>query len=171
MAVHEACQVWIEQRIQEELESGDERSLREIGRTIAAEIERVFETKVNPETIKSKVLRARAGSNEPEAENLDAPTVKPGDSGDILREVERKVRSGKSIREAAEEVASQAGKNPETVRKAYTRATGDPARASQAENIVGFAIAQLERLTKDDPKWEEAILKLESWIKKFKEQK
>ena len=170
MAVHEACQVWIEQRIQEELESGDERSLREIGRTIAAEIERVFETKVNPETIRKRVERI-SGTNVPSAENTDAPTVKPGDTGDIIRDIERKVRSGKSIREAAEEVASQAGKNPETVRKAYTRATGDPARASQAENIVGFAIIQLERLSKDDPKWEEAILKLESWIKNFKEQK
>jgi hypothetical protein len=122
-------------------------------------------------TLTNRASELRRVGNPTPAENPSAPTVKTGDSGDIVREIERKVRAGKSIREAAGEVADQAGKNPETVRMAFTRATGDPARASQAENIVGFAIAQLERLTKDDPKWEEAILKLDSWIKKFKEQK
>lgn len=108
--------------------------------------------------------------NSGKLQNPDVTTVKPGDSGDILMEVERKVRSGKSIREAAGEVAETIGKNPEAVRKAYNRA-GDPARASQAFDIVGFAIAQLQRLNRNDPKCEEALLKLEAWIQKFKEQK
>lgn len=175
MAINEACQVWIEQRIKDELESGGEKSLREIGRVIAAEIEKVFEAKVNPGTILTKVAREakRTVSNETPAEKLDAPTVKPGDSGDIVREVERKVRAGKSIREAAAEVAETHGKNTETVRKAYSREAekvGDPARASQAMHIVGYAISQLERLSKRDPMWVEAITKLESWIARFKEQ-
>ena len=169
MAINEACQVWIEQRIKEELEDGGEKSLRESGRVIAAEIEKVFEAKVNPGTIKERARRM-IGTNVPERENPDTPTVKHGDSGDIVREVERKVRAGKSIREAAVEVADNFGKNPETVRKAYNR-VGDPARASQAFDIVGFAIAQLERLNRNDPKCEEALLKLETWIQKFKEQK
>lgn len=172
MAINEACQVWIEQRIKEELEGGGEKSLREIGRVIAAEIEKVFEAKVNPITIYSKVRESKIKSDgfQSPVENPDAPTVKRGDSGDIVREVERKVRAGKSIREAAGEVAENFGKNPETVRKAYNR-VGDPARASQAFDIVGFAIAQLERLNRNDPKCEEALLKLETWIQKFKEQK
>jgi hypothetical protein len=172
VAVHEACQVWIEQRIKEELDSGDERSLREIGRVIAAEIEKMFEAKVNPRAVEKRAERMIATNVAP-SESLDAPTVKHGDTGDILREVERKVRAGKSIREAAGEVADSIGKNPETVRKAYTREAekvGDPAKASQAMNIVGYAISQLERLTKSDPKWEDAINKLESWITRFKEQ-
>ena len=169
MAINEACQVWIEQRIKEELEDGGEKSLREIGRVIAAEIEKVFEAKVNPRSLEKRAERMSA-TNVAATENQGAPTVKPGDSGDIVREVERKVRAGKSIREAAAEVAETHGKNTETVRKAYNR-VGDPARASQAFDIVGFAIAQLERLNRNDPKCEEALLKLETWIQKFKEQK
>lgn len=170
MAINEACQVWIEQRIKEELDDGGEKSLREIGRVIAAEIEKVFEAKVNPMTLTNRASELRRVGNPTQSENQDAPTVKPGDSGDIVREVERKVRAGKSIREAAAEVAETHGKNTETVRKAYNR-VGDPARASQAFDIVGFAIAQLERLNRNDPKCEEALLKLETWIQKFKEQK
>ena len=129
--------------------------------------------KVNGNALRVRVqhhegkTKCRIPANE---ENPDAPTVKPGDNGDIVREVERKVRAGKSVREAAGEVADNFGKNPETVRKAYNR-VGDPARASQAFDIVGFAIAQLQRLNRDDPKCEEALLKLETWIQKFKEQK
>lgn len=172
MAINEACQVWIEQRIQEELDDGDDRSIREIGRVIAAEIETMFEAKVSPMTIYGKVRRRKiaADTNVSQTQSPYAPTVKPGDSGDIVREVDRKVRAGKSIREAAGEVAGNFGKNTEAVRKAYNRA-GDPARASQAFNIVGFAITQLERLNREDPKCEEALLKLETWIRKFKEQK
>ena len=172
MAINEACQVWIEQRIQEELETGDGKTKSMVARAISEEIERIFETKVNEETIRSKVRRM-SRSNDRIDENQGAPTVKAGDSGDIVREVERKVRAGKSIREAAAEVAETHGKNTETVRKAYNRETervGDPARASQAMHIVGYAIVQLERLTKSDPRWEEAITKLESWIARFKEQ-
>lgn len=87
MAINEACQVWIEQRIREELDDGGEKSLREIGRVIAAEIEKVFEAKVNPGTILTKVAREarRTVSNETLLENQDAPTVEAGDSGDIIR--------------------------------------------------------------------------------------
>ena len=59
MAINEACQVWIEQRIQEELESREDnkKSLRAIGREIAAEIERVFEAKVNPRALEKRAER------------------------------------------------------------------------------------------------------------------
>lgn len=66
MALNEACQVWIEQRIQEELETkGNGTSLRAIGRMIAAEVEKVFETKVKPDTIFKKVQRLSSGTNVP----------------------------------------------------------------------------------------------------------
>ena len=89
MAINEACQVWIEQRIKEELEdvqhvapaSSGEKSLREIGRVIAAEIEKVFEAKVNPRSLEKRAERMSA-TNVAATENQGAPTVKPGDSGD-----------------------------------------------------------------------------------------
>jgi hypothetical protein len=71
----------------------------------AAEIERIFEAKMKPETIKSKVLRA-AGSNEPPTTTSGDNSGNGGDSGDkmtatdVLREVEKRVQRGASIREA-----------------------------------------------------------------------
>jgi hypothetical protein len=55
MAIAEACQLWIEQRVEEELEEG--KSYRAIGRDIAKEIEKVFEAKVNPSTIERRAER------------------------------------------------------------------------------------------------------------------
>jgi hypothetical protein len=55
----EACQLWIEQRVEEELQENKDRekSLREIGRTIAQEVERVFEAKVSTETVRKQAGR------------------------------------------------------------------------------------------------------------------
>jgi len=41
---------------------------------------------------------------------------------EVLREVEKRVQRGASIREAAEEIAEEIGKKPESVRKVYARA-------------------------------------------------
>ena len=77
MAINEACQVWIEQRIQEELQEKPDsgKSLREIGREIAAEIEKIFEAKVNPETLANRA----SVRNRTQTENQEAATV-PGKS-------------------------------------------------------------------------------------------
>jgi hypothetical protein len=74
MAIPEACGLWIEQRVQEEMEQRKEtgNSLREIGRQIAAEVEKIFETKVKPETIYQKARRGAGGTNVPEAEKATA---------------------------------------------------------------------------------------------------
>jgi hypothetical protein len=86
MAINEACQVWIEQRIEEELEERKKngKSLRAIGKAIAKEIEQVFEAKVAPETIASRVKRAskQAGSNEPpESNNEKKPITYESEEG------------------------------------------------------------------------------------------
>lgn len=62
---------WIEQRVQEEQDVKGETgsSLREIGRVVAMEVEKHFETKVNPTTIFSKARRMQADSNESPTEN------------------------------------------------------------------------------------------------------
>jgi len=76
-AIHEACQVWIEQRLQEELEAkGQKKSLRQIGRELAEEIERVFETRVNPETLRTKARKMSGGSTNPPKENPTISTTK-----------------------------------------------------------------------------------------------
>ena len=64
MAMSEGCEVWIKQRIEEELEeqpfSG--KSLRAIGRESAKEIE----TKIKPGTFQVKATRMKlSGSNDP----------------------------------------------------------------------------------------------------------
>jgi len=62
---------------------------------IASEIERIFEAKVKPETIKSRILRA--GSNEPQPPTPENDTQNGGDSGDkltpqeVVKEVEGRV--------------------------------------------------------------------------------
>lgn len=65
MAIPEACGVWIEQRVQEELDRrGDTgASLRAIGRQVAAEVEKYFETKVNPDAIRMRASRIETGTN------------------------------------------------------------------------------------------------------------
>ena len=65
MAINEACSLWIEQRISEELEEKEitGKSLREIGREISAEIERIFEAKVKPGTITVKAYRMEGVTN------------------------------------------------------------------------------------------------------------
>jgi len=55
MAINEACQVWIEQRIQEEKERGT--SDAEIGRILASEILKYFEVGIRPRTIEQKSRR------------------------------------------------------------------------------------------------------------------
>lgn len=72
MAIPEVCQVWIEQRIEEALEDNDsEQSLRSLGKEISADIERLFNVKVNPRTLEKRAERARATNVAP------APTPQP----------------------------------------------------------------------------------------------
>jgi len=67
MALPEVCAVWIEQRVQDELETkGPKTSLRSIGRMIAAEVEKHFEKKVSPDMVRYHVEKVvKAGGNPP----------------------------------------------------------------------------------------------------------
>jgi len=94
MAIAEACQLWIEQRIEEELQDKREtgKSLREIGRELAAEIERVFEAKVDPITLTMRASRMKAVTNVTPPENPATTPVQGGNSGnteDAISEVSR----------------------------------------------------------------------------------
>ena len=156
--------------------------MREIGRVIAAEIEKVFEAKVNPGTILTKVAREakRTVSNETQVGNQDAPTVNPGHTGhkisptEIVDEVEKRVRKGKSIREAAQEIADERGKKQTSIREAYRREKEKAqyqCTATQAMSFAQMAICQLERINKDDDRWDEALVMVENWISEFRSKK
>jgi len=142
MAIAEACQLWIEQRIEEELKDPTNLTMskRALARELAEEIDKYFEVKVNEETLKSRILRA-SGSNEPDAENPATTPVQRGDSGDkltpqeVVREVDAVVKKGKSVREATKEVAENHGKRPDSIRKTYCRE-----KERQNSTPVNFAI-------------------------------
>ena len=59
MSNREACELWIEQEIETGLEAG--KKPYSIGKELAAMVERLFETKMNPETIRSRVRRKDTG--------------------------------------------------------------------------------------------------------------
>jgi hypothetical protein len=75
MSLPDVCSLWIEQRIDEEKDTG--KSLREIGRMIAEEVQKHFEVKVSPMTIFSKARRVVNDSNESPTENPEISTTKP----------------------------------------------------------------------------------------------
>jgi len=77
MAINGACSLWIEQRISEELEEKEitGKSLREIGREISAEIERIFESKVKPGTIAVKAYRMEGVTNVTPKSNIESKTI------------------------------------------------------------------------------------------------
>ena len=174
MAINEACQVWIEQRIKEELETKDEsgKSLRAIGRELAAEIERIFEAKVDFTTLGKRAARMLRETNVPHAENVDAPTADAGDTGykigpaEVIDMMSGLIKSGKSSREAADIVADKCGKKPAAVRQAYARYkideyTGD---ATSAMQFAQMAILQLRRIQRRDAGRINALRHVHNWI-------
>lgn len=182
MSTNEACQVWIEQRIQEELSVPGNKSLREISRTVMAEITKMFETDVPETTILHKVRKIKKNIDgiQSAPANQGSETVKAGHTGHkttpqkIVEEVEKRVKKGKSIREAAQEIADEHGKKQSAVREAYRREKEKSQYQCTATKAVSFAqmaIFQLERITKDDEKWEEALLVVETWITEFRSKK
>jgi len=121
-----------EQRIQEELahkpESG--KSLRAIGRELAAEIERIFETKVNPEMLRFRARKRMAGANAPPDATAENDAQKSGCSGcsgcnlepaQVVERVDALVAKGVSVRDAATTVAKETGRKASGVRSTYSR--------------------------------------------------
>ena len=85
----EACQLYIEQEIEEGLRKGQ--TPYHIGKELAVWIEKLFETKIPAETIKSRAYRQQVGLNEPSdstpendkeiGEKPDKPVIVRNDSG------------------------------------------------------------------------------------------
>lgn len=148
MALPEVCAVWIEQRVQEEMEDGG-KSLRQIGRIVAAEVEKYFEARVNPETIRKRAERSR-GTNVP-------PTTTTGDDGEIPE--------NQTIKQPAKDGTMRGGSRSGAGRK--PKSTPQPEGRCTVSDAMGFAImaiSQLKRIQEDDPKWREAFDKVVGWI-------
>jgi hypothetical protein len=147
MAIPEACGLWIEQRVEEELADG-KRSLRAIGREIAGEVERVFETKVNPDAITKKAERQRregVTNVTPKSNNKTNSTTYETDPASVT--------------------------HPPTNRGGKRKGAGRPRRqdlsvemATEAMQFAVIAISQLSRIRQDDPKRGDALNRVSSWI-------
>jgi hypothetical protein len=106
MAINEACQLWIEQRIDEELEEKGEESLRTIGRTIATEIYRTFEVQMTADAIKARILR-RAERRRKEALVRSEP---PPSTSPPSNEIQENQVSEPSKTETVSDLPSHGGK-------------------------------------------------------------
>lgn len=157
MALNEACQLWIEQRIDEELKDGEhEKSLRQIGREIADEIERLFEAKVKPITITKRASRAVTNVT-PKEDSTDSSNY------DEIKQIKR---------EPAKDGTMRGGPRPGAGRKpnAETTQKGDKEEKEKpsfwAMSYADMAISQLKRIRNDDPKREEALRRVKDWVEK-----
>ena len=111
--MNEACQVWIEQRIEEELadQTDNGKSIVRIATELQAEIEKVFQAKLSITCLRSKVSRKRC-ANAQQPETPATTPVQAGDSGDkmtpqkVVKSVDALVKKGKSVRDATKEVAT-----------------------------------------------------------------
>lgn len=177
MAVSEACQVWIEQRIEEELQDRGEtgKSFREIGRELAAEIEKIFEAKVNPRSLEKKAGRMTATNVAPKESTTNqedkVETVEPQQEewtkDRVLETMNSLVDGGLSIREASRQVAAESGRTPHGVRRTFTKAREAENTACKAQfawQYAKVAIYQLERIAKDDSDRIRALTEVRDWI-------
>lgn len=139
MALNEACQLWIEQRLEEELKSknktGD--SLREIGRRISAEVEQFFETKIEPQTITMRASRQSRGVTPV----TGVENEKKSNGKGKLEKLEKPKHGG-----------ARAGAGRKSLSKRKDRSTGyDFYNYKKDDDVIGI-ITELEKLEKDNPK-------------------
>lgn len=155
MAINEACQVWIEQRIQEDVQEGKdlERSVCSISTEIASEVSRIFQTAINPEAIRAKIRRMQSRLNGRSDVTAENDAVKSGYTGDklepaqVVEKVDALVAKGVSVREAAAKVAGEAGKKSSAVRQAYSREKERINRELKGSVAMHFAARAIQHLT------------------------
>jgi hypothetical protein len=154
LTISDACQLWVEQRICEELElqSHTGKSLLAIGKDIAKEIERLFDAKINADTLRKRAGRMSWTNVQPQATNQEDSEITENQS---LKE-EIKAEPRKHIATGKPEGGSRkgAGRKPK-----YT-----PQPVSDAMDFAVIAISQLERINKDDPHREDAFDEVQRWI-------
>lgn len=158
MAIPEACGLWIEQRVQEELErKGDTgASLREIGRQVAAEVEKYFETKVKPGTITVRAYRLHKES---------VTNVTPAQPTKTATETHQLEKLEKPKHGGARPGAGRKPKEP----TGDVRSDIDLSRINGALHFATVAISFLEKIPKDDPFRVKALETVISWAQRESE--
>lgn len=138
MAHSEACQLYIEQEIKEGLAQG--KTPYSIGKELSSWVEKLFETNIPPETLKSRAyeLQKKIGGNQPNAITATPACEIP----------KNQVEHG-----GAREGAGRPQKYPKPVKP-----------WSCAMQMASLAIGQMERIPLDDPQREKAFAKVIDWI-------
>jgi len=127
MANREACELYIEQQIEEALEEG--KAPYSIGKEISSMIERIFETKIPPKTLAKRAERKKNGiatnvANKPTNGINEEKTCDKCDKlapHEIAGAVEKRLPKDGSISEAARKVAEQTGRPESSIRRTYQR--------------------------------------------------
>lgn len=140
MAHSEACQLFIEEQIKEGLDAG--KTPYSIGKELTAMIEKYFEASIPPRTLEQRARRT-----------LNATNVAP--LGTTLNSSENPEKQNKQ-----QVTKRQQEPGPGRSLK-YAPA---PTHIFDAINFATIAISQLERIKPDDPKRDEALLKVKKWI-------
>lgn len=85
MAIAEACQLWIEQRIEEELQDhqDDGKAVLRMATELQAEIEKVFQAKLSIPCLRSRIARQKC-ANAQQPETPATTPVKGGNTGNKL---------------------------------------------------------------------------------------
>ena len=148
MANREACELYIEQEIEEGLKQG--KKPYSIGKELAAWIEKLFEVKINPETIRSRARRHKDWSNDQKKSN-----------NVIKTEVYYDPRE-KQIDSITHPPTDRGGKRDGAGRPQlkYT----ETHEVSDALFFAAAAIQQLKSIKKEDIKRQEALDKVINWI-------
>lgn len=140
MANREACELYIEQQIKEELAQG--KKPWTIGKELSKWVEKLFEVTINPKTIASRANRI--SSNE-EKKSQPIETVTYSEPG-IIRD--RQAQGG----------GEREGAGRPRITETYS--------VSDAQAFASIAISQLERIKKEDPERTNALNRVYEWIRR-----
>jgi hypothetical protein len=146
MAHKEACQVYIEQEIKEGLAQG--KTPYSIGKELTAMIERLFEVSIPSTTLEKR------------AERIKNPT----NVGKSVTTINHSESPQKPVNQGVRSPLAGPGRSPKFNKPIVPASKPQP--YTNAVYIADIAISQLERITPDDTKREEAFQKVINWINK-----
>jgi hypothetical protein len=162
MAHSEACQLFIEEQIQEGLAKG--KTPHSIGKDLTKLIAKMFEASIPAGTLKKRAqrMKEKLGTNVPKPETLDNHSDNPEKRpNQPLRDDKGKYVEGKPPgpgRPRKYEKSPEPGSSDND---------HDPS-SSRALEFAELAISQLKKIKDDDPYREEALQKVISFAEKFK---
>lgn len=175
MAISEACGLWIQQRLEEEIDQrGDTMaSVTAIAKMVAEEVNRIFESDIKPESIR---YHARKISNRRNLQS-DVTTsnntekkcnkVQQINTIEAVNMMDQEIEKGETRQVAAHKVAKKTGKNEGSLRVAHQREEKKRSPEYKAAMLYAeMAIAQLESIQKTHHDRQEAFDYVIEWINK-----